>query len=56
MEDVKNDIEELNKKLEIEMQKIEDKLDIQNYEIKSIFIKPRRSNILINDIALLWQK
>jgi hypothetical protein len=56
IEDVKNDIEELNEKLEIEIQKIEDKLDIQNYEIKSIFIKPRRSDILINDIALLWQK
>jgi len=56
IEDVQNDIEELKTKLEDEMQKIEEKLDIQNYEIDSIFIKPRRSDIIINDIALLWQK
>ncbi|NPA59042.1 MAG: DUF87 domain-containing protein [Epsilonproteobacteria bacterium] len=56
IEDVQNDIEELKTKLEDEIQKIEDTLNVQNYEIKSIFIKPRRSDIIINDIALLWQK
>ena len=54
--DVDIDIEELKLELQDEIQKIEDSLNIQNYEIKSLFIKPRRSDITIKDIALLWQR
>ena len=56
IENVESDIEELNIELQNEIVKIEDSLDIQNYEITSLFIKPRRSDIAIKDIALLWQR
>ena len=56
MQDLEDDMQELHQKFEEEVQKIEDKLDIQNYEITSTFIKPRRSDILIKDIALLWER
>ncbi|MFK5938466.1 MAG: DUF87 domain-containing protein [Sulfurimonas sp.] len=51
-----DDIEELRFKFEEEVQKIEDKLDIQNYEIVSIYITPRRSDIVIKEMALLWKR
>lgn len=54
--DVNSDIEELHTDLQEEIQKIEDTLSIENYEITSLFIKPRRSDIVIKDIALLWQR
>ncbi len=54
--DAQQDIQELNEKLQDEILKIEEKLDIENYEIESIFIKPRRSDIIIKDFALLWQR
>ena len=56
IEELEESISELNATLENEIQNIEDKLDIQNYEISSVFIKPRRTDITIQDIALLWQK
>jgi hypothetical protein len=56
MQDLEEDMQELHQKFEEEVQKIEDKLDIQNYEITSTFIKPRRSDIIIKDIALLWER
>ena len=56
MQDIDDDMQELQKNFEEEVQKIEDKLDIQNYEITSTFIKPRRSDIVIKDIALLWER
>jgi len=56
IEDLEENISALNTTLEDEIQGIEDKLDIQNYEISSFFIKPRRTDITILDFALLWQR
>jgi len=56
IEDVENDIQELNSKLQDEIEKMEDEVDIRNYEINSIFIKPRRSDVVVKDIALLWKR
>jgi len=56
IEDLENDIEELQLNLEDEIMKIEDSLDIKNYEISPLYIKPRRSDIVLKDIALLWQR
>ena len=56
IEDVQNDIEELNLELQDEIIKIEDSLKIQNYEILPLYIKPRRSDITVKDIALLWER
>jgi len=56
IKEVEDDIELLQETLEYEIQKIDDELSVQNYEISSFFIKPRRSDVVINDIAILWQK
>jgi hypothetical protein len=56
IDDVENDIQELHEKLEFEIQKIENSINIENYEISSTFIKPRRSDIVIEDIAILWER
>ena len=56
IEDVQNDMQELNLELQDEIIKIEDSLNIDNYEIEPLYIKPRRSDITVKDIALLWEK
>ena len=56
MADVQENIRDLHTDLQAEIEKIEDKFDIQNYEITSLFIKPRRGDITIEDIALLWER
>jgi DNA-directed RNA polymerase specialized sigma24 family protein len=56
IQDVQNDIEILNTTLEKETQKIDEKLHVDNYEITPFFIKPRRSDVTINEIAILWKK
>jgi len=54
--ELENDIEKLNENLQDNIEKIDNEINIQNYEITSFFIKPRRSDITIDDIAILWQK
>ena len=49
-------LENLYAQLEREIEAIEDKLNIDNHEIISFYITPRRSDITIKDIALLWQR
>jgi hypothetical protein len=56
IQDVQNDIEQLELDLQEQIDKIQEQYQSQNYEIKSIFIKPRRSDISIEDIALLWER
>ncbi|MDB2562622.1 hypothetical protein N9X61_03345 [Sulfurimonas sp.] len=56
IKDVEIDIEELNRELQNEILQIEDSLQIENYEITSFFIKPRRSDVIIKDLALLWER
>jgi len=56
IEDTQSDIQTLNAELESAIIEIENDLDIQNYEISSFFIKPRRSDVNIKDIALLWER
>ena len=50
------DIEELEETLALDTQKIQDEINIENYEITSLSIKPRRSDITIEDFALLWER
>ncbi len=54
--DIQQDIEQLELDLQNEIEKIQDQYQSENYEIKSIFIKPRRSDISIEDMALLWER
>ena len=56
LERTNTEIGELGNKFQEEIQKIEEAIDIQNYEITSFFITPRRSDIIIKDIALLWER
>ncbi len=56
VDDAKADLEELQDELRREIEKIEDRFVIENYEITNIAIKPRRSDISVRDIALLWER
>ncbi len=56
MQDIDEDMQELDAEFKEEIQNIENELDIQNHKITSFFIKPRRSDIVIEDIALLWER
>ena len=56
IDSVQDDMMQLNLYFENQVQKIKDKLDAENFNIKSIKIKPRRSDIAIQDIALLWER
>jgi len=55
-------LDELNERYQEMQDELEDKIDelnqecsLDNYEIDTIFIKPRKSAIDINEIALLWR-
>jgi hypothetical protein len=56
IEEVYTDKEELSSQLQKEMQKIEEQLERENHPIKSFYINPRRSDILIKDMAILWER
>ena len=56
IQDVQEDIEQLEIDLNEKIQEIQDDLQSENYEIKTIQIKPRRSDISVDDIALLWER
>ncbi len=46
---------QMQEDLEQKIDELSDKLTLENYEIDTIFIKPRKSAIDINEIALLWR-
>ena len=56
IEDTEIKLQELQNDFEIEVQRVEDLLEIENYEVNSFYIKPRRSDVRIKDIALLWER
>lgn len=56
LQDTQDDMQELHVELKEEIERIENELNIKNYEILPVFITPRRSDIIIKDIALLWER
>ena len=56
IDDAKADLEQLQNELEKEIEKVEERFEIDNYKISNIAIKPRRSDVSIRDIALLWER
>ncbi len=46
---------QMQEDLEQKIDELSDKLTLENYEIDTIFIKPRKSAIDINEITLLWR-
>ena len=56
LQDVEEQAEELDTQFIEEVEKIKDKFDVINHEVSSVYINPRRSDINIQDIALLWER
>lgn len=56
MDNVKEDMAKLQDDLQDEIDKTNDQFSIDNYEISEIAIKPRRSDVSIEDIAILWER
>ena len=56
IDEIQLDIKELEKNLEIEIEKINTENQISNFEIEEIFIKPRRSDVFNVKLALLWEE
>jgi len=52
---VEQDIKELQSSLEYELETLDEKFDIEQYQIDKFYIKPRRSDIYDVDVVLLWE-
>ena len=50
------DVQELEEALESDIEKIKEKFHIDNFEITTFSIKPRRTDVRIDDFALLWER
>lgn len=55
VEELSDRLESLQEELEDKIDDLSDKYSLDNYEIDTIFIKPRKSAIDINEIAILWR-
>ena len=56
IEELLNDINSLQEKLEIQIEEINEEYDISNYEIQETYIKLRRKDIYNAKISLLWEE
>jgi hypothetical protein len=54
--ELEEDMEQLQHELEDEIANVEERFCVENYPIESFAIKPRRSDISVDDIALLWKQ
>ena len=55
VEEILDKIEELEIELEEKIEEIDEKYSIDNYPIDTIFIKPKKSLIKVDEITLLWR-
>ena len=55
LEDLQEKFEDLKTELDEKIDELDEKYSIDNYEIETIFIKPRKSAIDVEEIALLWR-
>ena len=55
LQELQERLEELKNELEEKIDELEEKYNIENYEIDTIFIKPKKSAIDIDEIAILWR-
>jgi len=55
LEDLKEKQLDLEEQLEEKLEELNDKCSLDNYEIDTIFIKPKKSTIDTQEIALLWR-
>jgi len=56
LEKVYSDMEALQSTLEEKLEAIENRYHKDNYMVESIFIKPRRADIVIDEMALVWKQ
>ncbi|NPA73128.1 MAG: DUF87 domain-containing protein [Epsilonproteobacteria bacterium] len=56
MEEVRSEAENLEAELAKEIEKIKERYSVDNYEIDTISIKPRRSDIGVDKMCLLWER
>ncbi len=54
--DIEQDIEMLNEELEEKVYRLDEKFAIDDYEIETFAIKPRKTDIIVKTVALLWEK
>lgn len=55
VEKVEDDLKELEEELEDKIDDLVDEYDIENVDIEDFQIKPRKTDIQINDIAVVWR-
>ena len=55
VEKVEDDLKELEEELEDKIDDLVDDYDIDNVDIEEFQIKPRKTDIQINDIAVVWR-
>lgn len=55
VEKIKDDIEELEEELEDKVDNLVDEFDIDEIKIEEFSIKPRRADVQVNDIAVIWE-
>ena len=55
LQELQERLEELKNELEEKIDELEEKYSIDNYEIDTIFIKPKKSAIDIEEIVILWR-
>ena len=55
IERIKDDIEELEDELENKVDELSDKYSIDNCDIEDFAIKLRKTDIVIEDIAVVWE-
>ncbi len=56
LSDVQEEMQLLEQRLKEEIEEITKELDIKNYAPQSLIIKPKRSDIVLIDFALLWER
>ena len=56
VERTRADMRELLESLDEEVQKLKESLRIENFEIETLTLKPRRSDVILEDFALLWER
>jgi hypothetical protein len=56
IDDIQEEMQTLESNFKDEIEEISQELDIKNYPLESVIIKPRRSDISITDFALLWER
>jgi len=55
IEDLKKEIEELEGELNEKIEEISEKINIDNYEIETLSLQPKKSNISNLSVSLLWE-